>query len=318
MSMTEMKSIKEALAKIFSDIENHHGQDRRSFLGGSDCAAILGVSKWATPLDVYFKKTNQCTEIVDQIKSSIFRRGHRLEAYVLSLAQIEYNFEAISVNKRYFHKDYGFLSSEIDFEWIDENGDIQNGEIKTASDFAAAEWADGVPIYYQAQAHHNMIITGRTCCMLIVQIGLEKIEKFLIHADKQLHQHILDTEIKFWETNILAGVPPEPTNHEDVDRLYPFDNQKEIEATHEVKMALHRIKNYVETKKELEALIENDQMLIKNHMKNCTALVNDGLTLATWKTQESKRIDVKRLALEKPDIKEKYEVEQRSRPFKIK
>lgn len=36
--------------------EPHNHPDRRTYLGGIDCAAILGLSPWKTPLDVYESK----------------------------------------------------------------------------------------------------------------------------------------------------------------------------------------------------------------------------------------------------------------------
>lgn len=52
---------------------------RRSGIGSSDCAAILGVSKWRTQWDVFHEKTTPTPDETDAAKN----RGRRLEGAIL-------------------------------------------------------------------------------------------------------------------------------------------------------------------------------------------------------------------------------------------
>jgi hypothetical protein len=77
---------------------------------------------------------------------------------VVQMLREEFDGEIVSVNERYVDQDHDFLAAEIDFEWRDADGSIQNGEIKTVSPFAFNErggWGeagtDQVPIHYFAQ-----------------------------------------------------------------------------------------------------------------------------------------------------------------------
>ena len=44
--------------------------DRRTYLGSSDVAAILGLSKWKTPVDVYFEKIGQGASLGESSRSA--------------------------------------------------------------------------------------------------------------------------------------------------------------------------------------------------------------------------------------------------------
>lgn len=53
---------------------------------------------------------------------------------------------------------------EIDFEYMSDAG-LSNGDVKTISPFAAAEWGeqetDEIPLYYCLQFDWGMMVTGR-------------------------------------------------------------------------------------------------------------------------------------------------------------
>ena len=59
--------------------------DRQKYIGGSDVAAILGISPWKTALDVYLDKTTPRKEETDPGKQRVFNRGKRMEQYVIDL-----------------------------------------------------------------------------------------------------------------------------------------------------------------------------------------------------------------------------------------
>jgi len=53
--------------------------DRTTYLGGSDVAAILGVSPWTTPFMLFQKKTGAYVEELTPAKRRILERGARWE-----------------------------------------------------------------------------------------------------------------------------------------------------------------------------------------------------------------------------------------------
>ncbi|MFY1991373.1 YqaJ viral recombinase family protein [Achromobacter xylosoxidans] len=61
--------------------------DRTRFLGGTDMAALYGVSKWKTPLQVWAEKTRRdAYREDDPAKTKVLNRGKRLEPVVVASA----------------------------------------------------------------------------------------------------------------------------------------------------------------------------------------------------------------------------------------
>jgi putative phage-type endonuclease len=69
------------------DAEQQFQEERRSGIGGSDAAAVVGVDPYRSPLDVYYEKVGLAPEREDNID---LRRGHRNEPWAIA------EFEAAS------------------------------------------------------------------------------------------------------------------------------------------------------------------------------------------------------------------------------
>ena len=119
--------------------------DRSTFLGGSDAAAILGISKWTTPLQVFHEKTRN--PLFEKKDKAVFQRGKRWEPIALEMLldaledEDGVRPELLARNARYTDPVYPFLSCEIDAEIL-RKGERLNVEIKTVHPFAAGEWGE--------------------------------------------------------------------------------------------------------------------------------------------------------------------------------
>lgn len=230
--------------------------DRQRFLGGSDAAAVLGVSPWATPVDVYLEKTGQAEKVVDPAREKLWRRGKLLEPIVLQMMVEDYGIKVTKVStpeKRNYHVDHEhpFLAAEIDFEWEVQQADverweldpvllgsIQNGEIKTVHHFASAKFGDAgtedVPIEYAAQAMDGLMVTGRTLTLFGVLVGADNLSPYFIKRDAATIAAMRSKLVSFWNDHVLARVPPEPTRLEDCFKLWRKAPATKVEATPEI------------------------------------------------------------------------------------
>lgn len=69
-----------AVLQPVGDIERH------LYIGSGDAASIMRVSKWRTRLDTYLAKVEpQKSNLADPDRERIFRRGHKLEPYILEM-----------------------------------------------------------------------------------------------------------------------------------------------------------------------------------------------------------------------------------------
>ena len=65
---------------------------RKQGIGGSDAAAILGLSQWKSPLDIFFDKLDTA-EPMDNVSSPFMEWGNRLESAIVQKFQEEMGVE---------------------------------------------------------------------------------------------------------------------------------------------------------------------------------------------------------------------------------
>ena len=128
---------------------------RRSFIGASDAPAVLGLSPWRTPLDVWAEKVG----LLDGSPPTLATRlGHELEDMIARL-WVEQHPDADVRNARQTvrHPDLPWLAASTDRE-VDDDGLL---ECKLVGGRQTGNWSDGVPLYVQCQAQVQMAVTGR-------------------------------------------------------------------------------------------------------------------------------------------------------------
>lgn len=292
--------------------------DRQTYIGSSDTAAILGISPWKTPLDVYLDKVQPRVEITDPDKLRVLNRGKRMEPYVIDLLAEETGLEIVRRGERYIDTEYNFLAAEIDAEAASG----ENIEIKTVSPFKAKEWgeqqSDEIPVHYAAQAMHALMITGRALCVFGVLIGADDFRIYRIERDDVTIAAIRAKEIAFWK-RVQDRNPPEPSTVSDVFRLFgTHDSGAAIAANDAIQADVLAMKSLKADAKSLEGLIAMREERIKLYMGDAAILTMNGTPSITWKEQQSKRFDQAAFKADHPDLFEKFTKVAASRVFRIR
>ena len=212
--------------------------DRSQFVGSSDLPAILGVSPYRSRLDAYLDKTQpQTREDVDSIP---MRRGRILEPYVAELIDAEIGLKLVHRNRRFQDAVTPYFAAEIDAEYEDEAGALQNVEIKTVSPWLAAEWgepgSDIVPVSYLVQIQWGLAVTGRKTCRLFALIGFDDLRSYTFERDEALITEMRRMAREFWQVYVRTNSPPPiDADHSGVfatiKRLFPGTNGQTSKAT---------------------------------------------------------------------------------------
>lgn len=220
-------------------------ESRRSYLGGTDIAAIAGKHKYKTPLAVYADKVMGITS-----ESSITAEmGLALEP----------------VCKRYFGIDWkcDILPGELVMHpGLPIGGNIDcfvgthelPGEIKTTGFSVRPEWGeemtDEIPPAYHIQ--------GTVYCGLL---GAERtlFQRFMrddgsrayyeVYRNDNLYGSLLTLAKRFWDENVLARVEPPASSVEDyrvVTYLHPSASGESVTATPEVEALAERYVHLLE------------------------------------------------------------------------
>ena len=300
---------------------------RRTGIGGSDAGAVLGLSKFRTPLDVYLDKVDEAPE---REETQAMKLGKKLEPVVASLYTEDTGIALRELPDDYMavHPDYPFMIAHPDRLGEDEK---LVAELKTTNAFAGGEWGEtgevyanaseaeeGIPDFYVVQLCHYQAVENRDYGAMAVLIGGQDFRYYHMHRDRRFEQVLIRAAEQFWHKHVLPRVPPDPQNVEDLKLLYPKDAGHSIEATGEIMDAVAELKNEKSEYKDTENRIDALEFAIKAFMGAASELVDvDGRKLVTWKAGQAKRFSQKELRLTDPDTYEKYKTLPPSRSMRI-
>ena len=311
--------------------------DRSQFLGGSDIGAILGFSKYRTPLQVWMEKTGKSISSVNNLAT---RFGRFNEAFVAS----EYAKATGHILREYpesiTHPDHPYFCAHIDRLIVDANQNINKDgnssaailknasgilECKTANPFTKAEWGeagtDQVPLPYLCQCLWYLFITKLPKADLAVLFGNSDFAIYSINRDLELETLIVQKAEYFWSQYVLKDLPP-PTQTED-DCLSLFKNvtpKQTKEANDEVAQDIRKLIELSAQIKESEIQVSTLKQVVMNYLQEADTLTFEDQILATWKmANPAKRFDTKGFAAIHPKLYEQFLITgQGTRRFVLK
>lgn len=138
-----------------------HGPDGKIpyTIGGSDVAAIFGVSPWTTPLDLYMMKKGKKPAPPKDNKDQLML-GHWLEPIVADMYAHKTGNTVINDTNMYQHADHPYALADFDRRII-RKSDGEEGilECKTTSYRKSDAWADErYPLYYDFQLRYYLSV----------------------------------------------------------------------------------------------------------------------------------------------------------------
>lgn len=291
--------------------------DRRTFIGGSDAPVILGLVSWKTRYELYLEKRGE-KEPDDLSDVERVQWGIVLEDVIAQMYTRKTGKKVRRVNSRIFDKkNIGFpRAAQIDRRIV--GGGIL--EIKTTDASQAAEWGpEGsaeVPPGYYAQVQHQIDTADENNAEIAVLIGGNRLRIYNIPRDDEFIAYLRKAEEAFWNC-VVKGIPPEPITVEEASLMWPTAPKGNVIGTMEdVRIATQLIHVKEEIKK-LEEEADALELKLKESIKDIgDTLVVNGVPIATWKTQVSRRLDSKALEAAHPEIAEAFKRNIESRVFR--
>jgi putative phage-type endonuclease len=281
-------------------------------LGGSDCAVIMGLSKWKTPFTLWLEKTRQIEP--PEVNNQYVEWGNLLEPVIREKFKKETGFKVFQNNFVLQHDEYPFMIANIDGEVIDENGERGLLEVKTTSERNKGEWEDGPPNHYHLQIQHYLAVLGYSFAYVACLIGGNQFVYFRIERDDYVIDKIITAEKEFWHM-VQHHIPPEITGlASDSNYLaesYPnaIDQEGYLRADLEV-----LTKRYTDVQKEIKLLQEESDYIknrIKLEAKELKILKGESFKI-NMPTIKRISFDSKTFANDYPELFEKYKTKETS------
>lgn len=260
-------------------------------LGGSDMGAVLGLSKWSSPVDVWLEKTDRKPPIEDNLAMWLGRKLENPAAkrYAEQRKMLVQNHNFMLVDT------VNYLIGNID-RLITEPGTraairgkiraIRGLEVKTSSQ---APWED-VPEHYKAQVHTYMSLaaTIEQFDIYALFIGQPKGERTYPELrDADTLNYIREAAREFWIKHVLEDAPPEPRTEDESRAIWAQGNRTIVTITDTVYQSLHKLKQVNAEMDELKEEIAKHRNAIMAHMQAADTLQDaDGNNLATWRNNK--------------------------------
>lgn len=298
-------------------------QRRRTGIGASDVAGIIGLSPWASPYSVWADKTGLTsdTEPTDVMQIGLLaehviapmytaRTGRTLHGVQLECANAEHLWQKCTLDA--FEGDTDDLTAAdalVEMKWTGES---------------VKAWDEEIPLHYRCQAAWQSIVTG-----------IEQVRFAVIHSAFGRHQFAIydytpDPDDKamieracseFWHEHVLTGIAPDVDHSTattdaiteawgripDADDVMYADDDLSLQET---VRALDRARRDRLAAQDNEKQISN---LLKARMQDCTELVVDGEPICSWRPQQTNRLDTTALRKAHPDIADQFTTSTTSR-----
>lgn len=294
---------------------------RRHGIGGSDIAALLGLSRWASPWSLWAEK---CGLIGDQPENDEMVGGRWLELAVGPWFTDRTGLHVAFPQARCVHPARSWQRCTIDGVAADtpniDDITLALGVVEIKTGERGKDW-DEIPAYYQAQAQWQMGTLDLERCWIPMLHGRRLTVYELGRDDADIEFMVAKAEA-FWNDHVLTGVPPEVDGSDAtlaaLGEVWPehvTDLGRDISHLRDVVEELAAAK---EAKAEAEAREKLAKARIAEALEDAETGLIDGRPVLTFKAQDRTTIDTARLKAAHPDIAAEFSKTTTSRVLRPK
>lgn len=280
---------------------------RRQGIGGSDVAAILGLSKLKTPQELWMDKTGRLAqEAHSPDAEERMHWGNALEDVVAKHYAQQSGQKVQRINQILHHPECPIAMANLDRVVLEEGkrgrwdpaagrvlGAQKVLEVKTAHAMAMRGdgWGepgtDEVPEAYWLQCMWYMGITKLPTADLAVLFGGQKFVRYTIEYQPDVFDSLLEQVNKWWQQYVVADTPPPPRSEADALWRWPSSSGgKSIIVDYQVSDAVERL---AQIKREIKGLEYQEAELrdvICAAFEDAEAITFMGEKIATWKSNK--------------------------------
>lgn len=314
---------------------------RRRGIGGSDVAALMGISPFWTARDLYYDKLNIAPLEPDESNWVAMEMGNLLEELVSRIFAKKTGYEIFKVKKMFYHPQYPFMLADVDYFIDFADGTTGILECKTTNYNCQNKWSnDSVPVNYEYQGRHYMAVLNLDKVYFACLYGNNESEFIIrcVERDLDIEEDLIAEEEYFWKEYVEKGVEPPYTEKPDLVlesiRRHCGPAEKDADQVNLDRKHVVELERYLQLKEE-KARHESEVKKLDGLMKeayagivedmgvSCTGVLKDGQVeyLVSYNPAYRTGIDKKgleRLKIQFPDVYDDYVNTTESRRFSVK
>lgn len=293
---------------------------RRNHLGSSDAPAIVGLSPWRTPADVYYSKVYES----DDQTTEAMETGNRLEPAILDFAAerlgvaLRRNVSLVSSGR-----DGGIMAANFDAIVCDRAEAVEAKYVgpNSVQDWGA-EGTDEVPDHVNLQVQHQMYVADLDRVWVAAAIagyGLEW-RLYVVPRSAAIIGALVDREIEFWRRHVTPRCPPESSAPSiEVLKLLRRTPGSCVDLGEEAAALWLQREFAAEQRKNANADYEDATAKLLAMLGESEAgRLPDGRMLTYLSQRSAPRCDVKRLRAEHPELYGELVTESTCRVLRLK
>lgn len=310
-------------------------RDRATYIGASEVAALCGVSKFKTPVQLWQEKTGQAPR--DEVTSEAARWGQRFERPILEAAIELLGLDPVDVtdanynpnhpesvldsalqvaresgkvlviyNLRMQHPTVRFLAAEVDALLVFPDGSkwiIDAKRTGKADDwFPEGDDEPVAPIYYEPQFRIQMDTYKADAHFAAVLPSQTWGRGFFLcetKADADKTKILIQDVCEFWD-RVKSGTAPDPLTYEEASIVWPANRAHYVAPTEYALEQIRKFEKAKADKKDAEARESDAKLKLAKIIGDAEGIAEvasfgKAAVLCSWKTQTSNRVDLKEL-----------------------
>lgn len=303
-------------------------QVRLEGIGASEAAAAAGIHPYQSQLELWMIKTGrieQSPELpLDEARSPMYW-GQVLEPIVAEHYAKLTQRKVRRVNAVLQHPDAdkAWMLANLDYSIV-ACDEVQILECKTAGEYGAAHWKEGVPEYVQCQVQHQLAVTGKQRADVGVLICGQEFRTYRIERDDELIEQLIALERQFWDW-VQTDTPPPADASDSAQRalslLYPKDNGVQLDWQEE-EPCNQWFDQLLAVRSKLDQVTQ-EEALLKHQLQQAlgdasSAKLKNG-TISFKRSKDGVKLNTEQLLADHPELLAQYATtRQGSRRFLVR
>lgn len=178
----------------------------RHGIGASEIAAITGMNPYASPWDVWLKKTGQAP---DQEETDPMEWGIRLEPAIRQKYVDDTRSVVMVPPRSEFHPNMPWARATPDGFVLSSDMKLRTHllQCKNVGQWVARDWESGPPVYVQLQEQWEMHVTGLNRADVAVLVGGNDFRIYTVHRDDRTIGDLVTIAEDFWRKCETRAAP---------------------------------------------------------------------------------------------------------------
>ena len=306
-------------AKRLANTKNMQYQEwlevRKQGVGSSDAATACGLNPYMSMLELWMVKTGRVQQNLEDESKGVapLYWGKQLEPLVAEYYSMHTNHKVRRVNAVLQHPDpdKSFMLANLDYAVVGSD-DVQILECKTAGEYGAKLWRDGVPLYVLCQVQHQLAVTGKQAAHVCVLLCGHETKIYKVTRSESVIEHLINAERYFWDC-VEKDVPPSVDASESaakaLQQLYPEHVPLTVEDLSQDDTANLLFNKLLKTKQEIDVQQQSfDQIKhqIQALMKEAERATFQAGSVTWKKAKDSVSLDSKALLKFHPEMLQQF------------